>query len=49
MELLDCSLDKFYREVYRQNERIPEAIIGFVTAAVFISLHILPIVYVPIF
>jgi serine/threonine protein kinase len=41
MEIMDCSLDKFYRQVYKQNERIPEKIIGFITASVVRALNYL--------
>uniref|UniRef100_A0A914YQ17 mitogen-activated protein kinase kinase n=1 Tax=Panagrolaimus superbus TaxID=310955 RepID=A0A914YQ17_9BILA len=41
MEIMDCSLDKFYRQVYKQNERIPEKVIGFITASVVRALNYL--------
>uniref|UniRef100_A0A915DM78 mitogen-activated protein kinase kinase n=1 Tax=Ditylenchus dipsaci TaxID=166011 RepID=A0A915DM78_9BILA len=41
MELLDCSLDKFYRRVFKQNERIPEKVIGFITTSVVRALNYL--------
>lgn len=34
MEIMDCSLDKFYRQVYKHDERLPEKVIGFITASV---------------
>ncbi|CAD5220025.1 unnamed protein product [Bursaphelenchus xylophilus] len=41
MELLDCSLDKFYKEVYKNNEKLPEKAVGFVTASVVRALSYL--------
>lgn len=36
MELLDTSLDRFYKNVYAHGERLPVRIIGFITAAVLV-------------
>lgn len=34
MELMDVSLDKFYKFVFDQNQTIPEDILGRITVAV---------------
>jgi hypothetical protein len=34
MEILDTSLDGFYRAVYKQDQKLPEDVVGFITAAV---------------
>ena len=41
MELMDCSLDKFYRQVFNQQEKLPEHVIGFITASVVRALNYL--------
>uniref|UniRef100_A0AC34Q5Y8 Protein kinase domain-containing protein n=1 Tax=Panagrolaimus sp. JU765 TaxID=591449 RepID=A0AC34Q5Y8_9BILA len=41
MELMDCSLDKFYRSVYNQKQKLPEHIIGFIGASVVRALNYL--------
>lgn len=39
--MADCSLEKFYQLVYKQNQRLPEEIVGFITAAVVRALNYL--------
>ncbi|KAI6212223.1 Kinase [Aphelenchoides fujianensis] len=41
MEMMDASLDKFYRLVYKQEQRIPEFAVGFITASVVRALNYL--------
>lgn len=41
MELMDCSLDKFYRSVFNQKQKLPEHIIGFIAASVVRALNYL--------
>ncbi|XP_006819966.1 dual specificity mitogen-activated protein kinase kinase 3-like, partial [Saccoglossus kowalevskii] len=41
MEILDTSLDKFYKKVYEKNETIPEEILGFVAYSIVNALHYL--------
>ncbi len=44
MELMDCSLDKFYKFIYEElNEYIPEAIIGKITLATVKALNYLKV------
>ncbi|XP_077980758.1 dual specificity mitogen-activated protein kinase kinase 6-like [Glandiceps talaboti] len=41
MEVLDMSLDKFYRKVYEKNETIPEEILGYMAYSIVKALHYL--------
>ncbi|XP_070580900.1 LOW QUALITY PROTEIN: dual specificity mitogen-activated protein kinase kinase 6-like [Ptychodera flava] len=41
MELLDTSLDKFYKKVYEKNETIPEDILGYIAYSIVKALHYL--------
>ncbi|KAI1725546.1 protein kinase domain-containing protein [Ditylenchus destructor] len=41
MELMDYSLDKFYRQAYKRNQRLPEDIVGFISTAVVRALEYL--------
>lgn len=41
MELMDTSLDKFYKKVIEKGKTIPEDILGKITVAVREVLHIL--------
>lgn len=41
MELMDTSLDKFYKKVIEKGKTIPEDILGKITVAVCPILHIL--------
>jgi hypothetical protein len=37
MEILDCSLDQFYQAVYKKDLRLPEEVVGFITAGKCLS------------
>lgn len=39
MELMDTSLDKFYKKVFQKGQTIPEDILGKITVAVCLSLQ----------
>lgn len=41
MEIMDCSLDNFYREAYKINEKLPERVVGFIAASVVRALNYL--------
>lgn len=41
MELMDCSLDRLYKQVYAKEQRLPERIIGYIAAAVVRALRYL--------
>ncbi|KAI6214608.1 hypothetical protein M3Y94_00288400 [Aphelenchoides besseyi] len=41
MEVLDCSLDQFYKLVYKKDQKLPEEVIGFIAASVVRALNYL--------
>jgi len=41
MELMDCSLDRLYKQVYAKEQRLPERVIGYIAAAVVRALRYL--------
>ncbi|KAI6187647.1 Kinase [Aphelenchoides besseyi] len=41
MEVLDCSLDQFYKLVYNKEQKLPEEVIGFIAASVVRALNYL--------